>query len=209
MLCRFLSQSLCAKLFPTVDHGSLTLNKTVLLQHSPQIGPHQQLVIQQQNRHPLHLNLQIQIAASSLGQTTQPTVDLNRLGSRVTHANTSGTQSEIRVASDASVGVPQILRVENLVTGAQAIGVECEVVRDPIGYLIRVHSTQAVELDQIYAFDVSFDAGALSRRASFYLVRSGDLLWNRRERVRQRFDRLHDNQLVMELTTGNDVPGAG
>lgn len=207
VICRYLSQSICTKLFPIDPQtSSLTLNQTILFRFYTKIGTHQQLIIKQGNKkQAIHLNLSIQKMTED--RSSPKTLDLNQLTSLVTYVNSSD-KATVRVTVNGTKGsdyLPQVLRVKNIVTGMQVIGLEYVVALDSAGYFIQVNNMRAVDLDQLYAFDLSFGKQEETKSfVSFYLIHSMNAFPSKQERIHQTLERLYDHQLVSELATTID-----
>lgn len=207
VICRYLSQSICTKLFPIDPQTSLlNLNQTILFQFFTKIGTYQQLIIKQDNKkQAIHLNLSIQKKTED--RSSPKKLDLNQLTNLVTYVNSSD-KATVRVTVNGTKGsdyLPQVLRVKNIVTGMQVIGLEYVVALDSAGYFIQVNNMRAVDLDQLYAFDLSFGKQEETKSfASFYLIHSKNAFPRREERIHQTLERLYDHQLVSELATTID-----
>jgi len=155
VLCLHIEQLLCQRLFK-LDSNWLKLNRTLLLQTFSKQQTIRLLLAKTNNK--LSVNVLVQLPQHQL-----ETQDIDHL---VTIVNTSVSSVAIHLANKSQR--VRVLRVKNLVTNTEVIGVDYSLGKD--ARFIEIRQLQAIEVDQIYSFDL-IDLTS-EETCSFYLVRS-------------------------------------
>ncbi len=184
VLCLHIEQLLCQRLF-RLDSNWLKLNRTLLLQTFSRQQTIRLVLAQTNNK--LSVNVLVQLPQHQL-----ETQDVDHL---VTIVNTSVSTVAIHLANKSQR--VRVLRVKNLVTNTEVIGVDYSLVKD--ARFIEIRQLQAIEVDQIYSFDL-VDLTSEETR-SFYLVRSSLVGKVASDRIVKRLSGVvaSSGQLVAEL----------